>query len=304
MTRMGPRPTGGGGGVAWNDTRENGDGVGLLHTIGAGASSGVQSFKTILDDSQSNALIAHEINLGASSFGHRGLRIIALGNSNSQKAVDVVMGAGIGIGFNIGGTGAHTAFRSAGQADPGMVGFEYYNGATGSRGTAFKVDVPVSGRITDLKVFSANLAAASQSTAYNTNLFELFFSRNMGGAPTYTSDFALAYFKRTASAAAGNPTEAGSVVKIENVSTPVINDLVDVLKIVQDVDSDGNPLSIEQPAVVSTNFKKYLSLDGLIIYKSINGTTPNGNLPGNQGDVCYNGPAGKSFYCSGGTAWV
>ena len=43
MSEVGPAtPGGGGGGVAWNDSRANGSGIGLLHTIGASALSGVK----------------------------------------------------------------------------------------------------------------------------------------------------------------------------------------------------------------------------------------------------------------------
>ncbi len=56
--------------------------------------------------------------------------------------------------------------------------------------------------------------------------------------------------------------------------------------------------------VVSTNFKKIQKIDSISIFVS-NGTTPNGNLTGVAGDICYNGPSGQPFYCSSsGTTWV
>ena len=63
-----------------------------------------------------------------------------------------------------------------------------------------------------------------------------------------------------------------------------------------DVEFNGNTLT-------STNFTKVTSHKGVSIYCS-DGTTPNGNLSGTAGDVCYNGPSGQPFYCGGGTTWT
>lgn len=58
------------------------------------------------------------------------------------------------------------------------------------------------------------------------------------------------------------------------------------------------------PALVSTNFTKVQTMKSVTFYVS-DGTTPNGNLTGVTGDICYNGPSGQSFYCSSsGTTWT
>lgn len=53
----------------------------------------------------------------------------------------------------------------------------------------------------------------------------------------------------------------------------------------------------------STNFFKVFSARGISFYVS-DGTTPNGNLTGSQGDLCLNGPSGQPFKCTTGTTWV
>lgn len=72
----------------------------------------------------------------------------------------------------------------------------------------------------------------------------------------------------------------------------------------------GIPFSIAQVTITSTNFRKYITLDngstpgdGMTIWKS-NGITPNGNLSGTVGDVCFNADGGKSYFCTGTTNWT
>lgn len=68
--------------------------------------------------------------------------------------------------------------------------------------------------------------------------------------------------------------------------------------------SDHSILQLAFPVAVSTNFKKVQVIDTVSIYVS-DGTTPNGNLTGVTGDICYNGPSGQPFYCSSsGTTWT
>lgn len=61
-----------------------------------------------------------------------------------------------------------------------------------------------------------------------------------------------------------------------------------------------------QAATISTNFKKILSFNGntgLTIYTS-NGVSPNGNLSGSQGDICFGANGGLAYYCTGTTNWT
>lgn len=56
-------------------------------------------------------------------------------------------------------------------------------------------------------------------------------------------------------------------------------------------------------AFVSTNFKRMIGSGAATIWVS-NGTTPNGNLSGNVGDICLYGTGGQAFYCTGTTNWT
>lgn len=63
------------------------------------------------------------------------------------------------------------------------------------------------------------------------------------------------------------------------------------------------PLLLTQNAVTSTNFKKYIVLDDVTIWKS-DGTDPNGTLSGSAGDIClYATGTGGLKTCAGGTTW-
>lgn len=55
--------------------------------------------------------------------------------------------------------------------------------------------------------------------------------------------------------------------------------------------------------ITTTNFTLIFKSRGVSFYTS-DGTTPNGNLSGTAGDVCFNGPSGQPFYCGGGTTWT
>ena len=62
-------------------------------------------------------------------------------------------------------------------------------------------------------------------------------------------------------------------------------------------------IKIQQDAVTSTNFKKYIVLDDITIWKS-NGTDPNGALSGTAGDICLNSNGNVVKYCTGTTNWT
>jgi hypothetical protein len=54
---------------------------------------------------------------------------------------------------------------------------------------------------------------------------------------------------------------------------------------------------------VSTHFKRMIWLGSLTIWTS-DGTTPNGNLSGSIGDICFGADSGKAYYCTGTTNWT
>lgn len=65
------------------------------------------------------------------------------------------------------------------------------------------------------------------------------------------------------------------------------------------------PLSLEQDALTSANFKLVMKLGVVSIYVS-DQTTPNGNLTATEGSICLNGSAtGQAFWNNnGGTGWT
>lgn len=65
-------------------------------------------------------------------------------------------------------------------------------------------------------------------------------------------------------------------------------------------------LTLLQSGITSTHFTALIGLQGFTntIWYS-DGTTPNGNLAGTRGDICFNGSGGHMFWCSvTGTTWT
>jgi hypothetical protein len=114
---------GGTGGVAWGDTRTAGAGAALTHTIGPSAAAGVQSFKTVVDNPQSQALTIIDVDLGTSSFAHIAYR--ALIKNNLQKGFSASMGANLSTGANglfVGIDSTQSAAIALAKIDMGGVG--------------------------------------------------------------------------------------------------------------------------------------------------------------------------------------
>lgn len=62
---------------------------------------------------------------------------------------------------------------------------------------------------------------------------------------------------------------------------------------------------IKQGGITSTNFRKLLTeTDTSCTIWISDGTTPNGNLSGQAGDICLNGDAGNIYRCTGTTNWT
>lgn len=68
------------------------------------------------------------------------------------------------------------------------------------------------------------------------------------------------------------------------------------LSSIGDVQMNGNILT-------SAHFTKVFSAKNVSFYVS-DGTTPNGNLSGNAGDVCFGADSGNAYKCTSGTTWV
>ena len=107
--------------------------------------------------------------------------------------------------------------------------------------------------------------------------------------------------------AGGTLTITEPVLSLNNNSIQTagtVNDSADCLYINQDSTiNTGYPLNIKQDAVTSTNFKKMVKLGTVTLWIS-DGTTPNTNLSGTAGDVCFGADSSKSYYCTGTTNWT
>lgn len=312
------------GGVVWGNIRTSGTGSGLTHTIGANAAAGTNSLKTILDNIQSNDLVAHEIDLGTSARAHEALKILLKGANVGQKGIFADMGStGTGNAFRVSGNAAYDGFlasgagafrgyRAAGAGDftgfraeaspggSGAVGFEYVTMASLPRGVAFKVNA-VGSNIRDLQAFVADFQSQNTGLARINDFFELSSLRNATGG-AFSDNYNLATFSRTLSSGGAGITSDGAVVAMKNTITPAIDCNTDVLKLSQDAGSNAPALNITQGAVFNTNFQKVIDLAGKRLWLS-DGANPNTNLTGVIGDKCLNGPGGQDYFCQGGTSW-
>lgn len=148
-------------------------------------------------------------------------------------------------------------------------------------------------------------AITSTTTGRTTNTNDLQISRSYASA-TQTDNYAHMALSRTTISNGGTITSQGSVLSLTNTATQTsgtLNDSVTPLLVTQGSGSTGHPISITQNAVVSTNFKRIISLAGVTLWIS-NATDPNGTLTGTAGDVCFNGLTNKIQYCTGTTVWV
>lgn len=155
-------------------------------------------------------------------------------------------------------------------------------------------------------IFGFNTTTEARTTDAN----RIYQRRTLSSAATQTDTFSVFNIRRESISnnASATLNAGGSVMKLENISTQTLgtlNDSVDVLQIVQDADSTGNPISITQNAVTSTNFRRLIkeTATGITIWMG-NGTTANGNLSGTAGDILINGGSNKPEYCTGTTNWT
>jgi len=91
----------------------------------------------------------------------------------------------------------------------------------------------------------------------------------------------------------GTFTADGSVLKLENISTQIAGTLTDTTVV----------LNLQQGAVTSTNFRRVASFNTITLWVS-DGTSPNGVLSGNVGDICFGADNGQVYYCGGTTTWT
>jgi len=255
-----------------------------------------------------------------------GLSIVSSASGIRQYNVNATTGQywrGIDQEF-FGGTGTNSGiFQDQIHNDSGSgTTYGIYQGtlgqySSGGTGTIYGwyvgnlVRTNATGEFTKSQYFSLNNAQSANLVARTVNTAEWLFSRtNTATTGTVADNFNGFYFERTnvQNGAGGTLTAAGSVLKLENVATQTagtLTDTVDGLYVKLSSSSTGRPIAIEQNNITSTHFRKILSEKntGVTLWVS-DGTTPNGALTGNAGDICFNGASSRSFYCTGTTNWT
>lgn len=106
----------------------------------------------------------------------------------------------------------------------------------------------------------------------------------------------------TYSCTSNSLTTGGMAVFYSNSSSASTRNLVQIYNVHASATA-VTPLLIDNSAVVSTNFKRGIKVNGFTIWTS-NGNTPNGALSGTAGDVCVGCDSSKSYYCTGTTSWT
>jgi len=235
-----------------------------------------------------------------------------LSPKNSGDSINLDLGSNTGPAVDISatGSGAFTGVYIDSDTDnSASSGFKYTtNNLSGGRGSAVVIDVTTAG-VHDIKAFKANFDCQSIATGFRSgNVFEL-TDRRIGTFSAPTENYNLAYFQRhTRTAVVGTTnTQSGTVITIENADTRVAGTIIDsitVLRIIQDSLSTGIPLSIDQNATISTNFRKTIREEntGVSLWFS-NGNNPDGTLSGTTGDVLFKGDDNEPALCNGTTNW-
>lgn len=197
----------GGGGLAWGNSRINGTGIGLLHTIGANAASGVQSFKTTVNDTQTNALDVVEVDLGTSALVHSGIKITDGGNGSCAVLISTAVSSN-----SIDTRGVEISAIAAEMAD--------YKGVIS---VISSTDVSI-GHGSVANAFTSARTVASANTVLDT--YDVVTIRRISTVNNASADF----------------TSVGAALAISNTVNPTLGTLVDtaeVLRLTQDTDSTG-----------------------------------------------------------------
>lgn len=327
-------------GLAWGASASGTTADGLTLTLSNSSDDAAGALKLVAGNTQSNQPVLANLQLGTSSnvmgmliqgtgsttggaAGTGSNHLTLWGNTanNANKVLSVGNGTSFAETFYVQGTGeTHVNANSVAGNDVFSI-----SPTLTSSGHILRVDQPTTSTTGNLLVLTSSSSANFTGVAFNAQLtytsastmsnrtnpvFRMNLERRPSGALTVSDNYNHAEFVRTnrSNNASANLTAEGSVGYFQNVATQTagtLTDTVDVVKIVQDADSTGNPLSFTQNAVTSTHFRRIWKETnaGITIWMS-DGTDPNGALSGTAGDVCYNGASNKPAYCTGTTNWT
>jgi len=213
----------------------NTSGIGITETIGANASSGTQGAKISLDNTQSNALVVAEIDLGTSAQDHTGLLINAKGANADQRAITIDIGSGLGSGISFATTSAGAGVAAINFDNFSPIG----GGAVFFKDAALYEDVV--GKIFDIGFNSK--AAVNFTNANASNVFlgtHIVFTED-----DLVDDFDLFNFERENASLNlnGSLVSSGSVVLIENTVSQFVGTVTDTvipLKVLQSAHANAS----------------------------------------------------------------
>lgn len=208
-----------------------------------------------------------------------GSTAIALSVQNAGSGATILVspvGSGVGITLNKSGTAAN-AFELTQSTD--SRGIYLVKSGTGV-GTA--LDVQNAG--TGSSILINQSASGGGSTALSVNM-----NNSSGNAMAISHT--------------GTATAVPTASFVKNGPTGTVLDLIRVTSI-----DSASILGMSNATATSTHFNKMITMGGVgsaSIWIS-DGTTPNGNLTGTQGDICIGADGGKSYYCTstGTTNWT
>lgn len=284
--------------LSWGESIANGTGIGFNFSVGASADSGVNPIKILFNDTQINSLEGIIVDVGLSTATHVAYKAVIPGAGSQTGYLAEMASTAQGVGFAIDYSSTDTQSR----------GYEISGSITDIAGNG--ISVAISGNNSGAFIPLSIDVESTALTAAKTNDFaKIVNNREVSTAITIVDDYDALLISRSSESrdASANFTANGSVLKLLNIATQTSGTLTDntkVLEIVQDIDSNGAPISVEQNALTDTNFRELETETNTGISRWVSdGTTPNGNLTGTQGDTCSNGENGQEYYCSGGTVW-
>lgn len=347
--------------------------------------------ETLLKDSFVQNLsgeTAMRVNLPSGTYAPNDATYVTT-SANTTLSAEKVLTAGAGISIVV---GANTVtITNTSSTGGGTLDYSYDFGSAGGGRTITVDSGALQLDVTTGQGLYVNKNLTGTLTSNTTDLVSFLSYRDHTGATTITDSYSTFDVKRESrnSNALGSFTARGTVLNLENhmsENSGVMNDLVNVLRIVQGVNTSGSallidhagdggavditigntctsgsalgilalgtvngyvinvqanalttgslaylysnsadtsarnlvyianhhasavnaiPLMIRQDGIVSTHFRKILAEENTAcaIWVS-DGTTPNGALTGQAGDICLNGDSGNIYKCTGTTNWT
>lgn len=188
------------------------------------------------------------------------------------------------------GIGIHIASAATAIATTGRLFYSNHTGATSTSGTLNEFASAATDETIIAKVTASGLLAAGKAFQVSAAAMTTGTAVDVPDLDALTSGIGLNVASNSADAT------ARFLAKLTNTNAAAVGTV---------------PLYVKNAAVQGTGSKFVPMIrftEGTkvnTLWLSIDGTTPDGNLTGVVGDMCFNGPAGRSFYCDAdGANWT